>query len=149
MGDFRKPKVFEKAHRIAVRVHQVARAMRDSRYLSLRNQMIRSAESIPTNIVEAARQLSNRDFARFLHYSLNSASELEYQLMLARDIAAAPEAETNALVSEVVEVRKMLHGLIRRVTGGSRDTTRQRAKPGGADSPSGHSEEHVTRDAPT
>ena len=115
MGDYKKLKVWEKGHGLAVRVHRAAKAIRDSRQASLRSQMIRAAESIPTNIVEGSRQASSREFARFLSYALNSASELEYQLILARDIGATPEVETSALIEDLIEVRKMLHGLIRRV----------------------------------
>jgi four helix bundle protein len=77
MGDFKKLKVWQKAHTLAVQIHRVARSMRDSRHTSLRNQIIRAAESIPTNIVEGSRQSTNGDFARFLGYALNSSSELE------------------------------------------------------------------------
>jgi four helix bundle protein len=115
MGDYKKLKVWEKGHSLAVRVHRAAKAIRDSRQASLRSQMIRAAESIPTNIVEGSRQSSSREFARFLSYALNSASELEYQLILAREIGATPEVETSALIEDLIEVRKMLHGLIRRV----------------------------------
>jgi four helix bundle protein len=72
--------------------------------------------SIPTNIVEGRRQESERDFARFLHYSLNSAYELEYHLMLAREIGVIADAEAGSLLAELVEVRKMLHGLLKRIT---------------------------------
>ena len=115
MADFKKLKVWEKAHALAVRVHKLAKSMRATRYASLRNQMITSAESVPTNIVEGSRKASNRDFARFLEYALNSAAELEYHLILAHDIGATPEAETSTLISDAVEIRKMLYGLIRRV----------------------------------
>ena len=77
--------------------------------------MIRSSESIPTNIVEGSRKASNKDFARFLDYSLSSACELEYQLMLARDIGASAEDKTSMLINDLVEVRKMLYGFIRRL----------------------------------
>ena len=115
MGDFRKLKVWEKAHAMAVRAHRLAKSMRSPRYAPLRNQIIRAAESIPTNIVEGSRKASNADFARFLDYALNSTSELEYQLMLARDIGAAEEEESSLLITALTEIRKMLHGLIRRV----------------------------------
>src|SRR5215212_6664837 len=115
MGNFRKLKVWEKSHYLAVRIHQMAISMRSLRYASLRQQMIRAAESIPTNIVEGSRKASNRDFARFLGYAVNSASELEYHLILAHDIGATPETETSTLIADAIEIRKMLHGLIRRL----------------------------------
>jgi four helix bundle protein len=116
VSDFRKLIVWEKAHSLAVSVHRLASAIRHSQHASLRNQMIRASASIPTNIVEGSRQASRREFARFLRYALNSASELEYHLILARDVGATPEAETSALIEDVTEVRKMLHGLLRRIT---------------------------------
>ena len=116
MSDFKKLLVWEKAHALAVHVHRVASAIKHSQHASLRSQMIRASASIPTNIVEGSRQSSRRDFARFLRYALNSASELEYHLMLARDIGATPEEKSSALLEDVTEVRKMLHGLLRRVT---------------------------------
>ena len=132
--------MFEKAHPVAVRVHRLAKKMRDSRFLSLRNQMIRAAESVPTNIVEASRQTSARDFARFLGYSVNSATELEYHLMLAHDIDAAPPEETSALMHDVVEVRRMLHGLIRRVTNPSPPKAKK-SRPRGPEAPTRNSAE--------
>jgi len=71
--------------------------------------------SIPANIVEGRRQESERDFARFLRYSLNSAYELEYHVTLARDIGVLQDADANSLLAEGVEVTRMLHGLLRKL----------------------------------
>ena len=79
--------------------------------------MVRASGSIPANIVEGSRQASRRDFGRFLGYALNSASELEYHLMLSRDIGITAEERTTTLIDNVTEIRKMLHGLLRRVSG--------------------------------
>lgn len=68
--------------------------------------------SIPANIVEGRTQKSERDFGRFLGYAIGSTSELEYHLIAARDIKAITESDFLALLSQVIEVRKMLHGLI-------------------------------------
>ena len=72
--------------------------------------------SIPTNIVEGSGQESRREFGRFLRYAANSATELEYHLIIARDIRAIGLNDFAALVSQTVEVRKMLRGLIKRVS---------------------------------
>ena len=71
--------------------------------------------SIPANIVEGRRQASEKDFARFLRYALNSGCELEYHLIIARDIGVLSEVEFSCLESETIEVRKMLHGLLSRL----------------------------------
>jgi four helix bundle protein len=71
--------------------------------------------SIPANIAEGRRQESERDFARFLRYAINSACELEYHLVVVQDIGALPGRECEALMAELIEVRRMLHGLLNRV----------------------------------
>jgi four helix bundle protein len=117
MSDFKKLLVWQKAHALALHAHRVAMGIRAARYSSLRSQIIRSAMSIPTNIVEGRRQGSDPEFARFLRYSLNSAFELEYHLTLARDIGVIPEDEAISLLDELVVVRRLLHGLLNRITG--------------------------------
>lgn len=75
--------------------------------------MTRAGMSIPANIAEGRRQESEREFARFLRYSVNSASELEYHLIVAVDLGVIDEREGTELMGELIEVRKMLHGLLR------------------------------------
>lgn len=113
MGDFTKLLVWRKAHALALNVHAVAITIRGSNYVSLRSQMIRAAMSMPANIVEGRSQKSERDFARFLGYALNSSSELEYHLMVARDIKAISVSAYTSLFDQTIEVKKMLHGLIK------------------------------------
>ncbi|MGZ3333101.1 MAG: four helix bundle protein, partial [Gemmatimonadaceae bacterium] len=85
MSDFKKLKVWRKAHALALSVRRVATGIRGPDNASLRNQIIRAAMSIPTNIVEGTGQKTGKEFARFIGIALNSASELEYHLMMARD----------------------------------------------------------------
>ena len=71
--------------------------------------------SIPANIAEGRRQLSEKDFARFLRYAVNSAYELEYHLVVAQDTRAIPELEAQEAMANLVQVRKMIHGLLRKL----------------------------------
>ncbi|HXG71400.1 MAG TPA: four helix bundle protein, partial [Gemmatimonadaceae bacterium] len=114
MSDFKNLHVWRKAHALAIHAHRVATAIRRSD-LSLRSQIVRSAMSIPANIVEGRRQSSEKEFARFLRIALNSGCELEYHLIMARDIGVIPDKDANALIGEAIEVRRMLHGLIKRL----------------------------------
>ncbi len=116
VADFKKLKVWQKAHLLAMNVHRVAGRMRAGDHLSLRSQMVRSAMSVPTNIVEGSSQTSARQFTRFLRIALNSTSELEYHLIVAENLNAISGAAALTLRSQVIEVRKMLYALIRRVS---------------------------------
>ncbi len=116
MADFKNLLVWEKAHALMLAVHRSARSIRRSYDVGLRSQMNRAALSIPTNIVEGRRQPSDAEFARFLTIALNSGFELEYHLIAARDVGAISDSDSDALIRRVIELRKMLHGLIRRLT---------------------------------
>ena len=111
VSDFKKLKVWRKAHSLALSVRRVARSIRGADNASLRNQLIRAAMSIPTNIVEGTGQKTGKEFARFIGIALNSASELEYHLIMARDERVIKTNDVESLLSRTIEVRKMLHGL--------------------------------------
>jgi len=75
--------------------------------------MIRAAMSIPANIVEGRGQASDREFCRFLRYAVHSSSELEYHIVMGRDIRAISLSDSKSLLDQVIEVRRMLYGLIK------------------------------------
>jgi four helix bundle protein len=115
VSDYRKLIVWRKAHALALNIHRVAAKLRGADHATLRSQMMRAAMSIPTNIVEGTGQQSRKDFARFIRFSLNSTSELEYHLTVARDTEAIEATDFDSLSAQTIEVRKMLHGLLKRV----------------------------------
>jgi four helix bundle protein len=121
MADYRKLKVWQKAHALSLQTHRAATRIRGPHYTSLRSQIIRSASSIPANIVEGREQKTDPAFARYLRFSISSASELEYHLLEAREMHVVSDGEHLSLSSQVVEVRMMLHGLIRRLERGDAD----------------------------
>lgn len=79
--------------------------------------MRRSCSSIPMNIAEGCGRGTPADFARFLQMAMGSASELEYQLLLARDLEYLPPEDYHTLDRGVVEVKRMLAALIQTVKG--------------------------------
>ena len=123
MSDYKKLVVWQKAHALSLRAHRAATAMKGSDYAALRSQIIRSAMSIPTNIVEGGEQKTEGAFARFLRIALASSSELDYHLRTAMDIGVLPVEDHDALNAQVVEVRMMLHGLIRTLESSAANAT--------------------------
>jgi four helix bundle protein len=112
MSDFKRLLVWQKAHALALHVHWVATRIRGPENAALRSQLIRAAQSIPANIVEGHGQESAKEFARFVRYSINSTSELEYHTICGRDVQAIPECDFTSLTAEMTEVRRMLYGLL-------------------------------------
>ena len=116
VADFKKLRVWRKAHALALNADRIAAEIRRADHKPLRVQMNRAAMSIPTNIVEGRGKRSDRDFARFLGYALGSATELEYHIIVARDVGAIADEDATSLLSHVVEIKKMLRGLIDRLS---------------------------------
>ena len=85
------------------------------KYLDWSRKRRRSASSIPTNIAEGCGRNSNPDFKRFLAISAGSASELEYQLILSKDLKFLSDLTFKELVNETIEIRKMIHSFMKNI----------------------------------
>src|SRR5207249_2202504 len=104
MRDFRELKVWEKTHDLTLAVYKATASFpRDERY-GLTSQIRRSCASIAANIAEGCGRSGEAELARFLQIALGSASELEYHLLLTRDLAFLDRNDYEHLVSEVTEV---------------------------------------------
>jgi four helix bundle protein len=114
--DDRKLKVREKAHRLTLAVYRATTNFPASELYGLTSQMRRSSSSIPTNIVEGCGRSSTAEFVRFLYVSLGSANELEYQILLARDLGMIAPDVADELSSAAEEIKQMLSGLIASAT---------------------------------
>jgi four helix bundle protein len=117
MQDFRKLKVFQRSHALSKEIRKLAAGFPSSGYSKFKTQITDAAESIASNIVEGAGAPTKKEFARFLGISIKSSLELEYRLELALDDGLIGHALWERLTNEVIEIRKMLFGLRKRVLG--------------------------------
>ena len=115
MQDFRRLHVWRRAHAFAVDVRRAVGTFPPRGYADLRSQLTRAAESIVHNIVEGCASASRKEFAHHLNVSIKSASEVDYQLELARDYGLLRYDVWQQLAREVTEIRKMLTALRRTV----------------------------------
>ena len=113
MSDYKKLKVWQKAQDVALESHRATQKIRGRDSAGLRSQITRAAFSIPANIVEGSGVQSTREYSRFVRIALNSSNELEYHLITARDLELIPRATATTLIANTIEVRKMLHGLLK------------------------------------
>lgn len=116
MRDFRQLKVWEKAHHLTLAVYKATAAFPREEMYGLTSQMRRACASVPTNIAEGCGRGSSVDMKRFLYIAFGSASELEYQLLLARDLNLLSEACHEQLTTDTIEVKRMLTSLIHKMT---------------------------------
>ena len=72
------------------------------------SQMRRAASSIPSNIAEGCRREGDAELSRFCLMARGSASELEYQILLARDLNIIESRQHEQLTQQAVEIKRML-----------------------------------------
>jgi four helix bundle protein len=117
MRDFRELQVWQKAHRLILDVYKETTPFPSHERFGLTAQIRRAAVSIGANIAEGAGKNSHPDFARFLQIGLGSASELEYELLLAHDLGYLNEQRHDGLATQVIETKRMLTGFIQYLNG--------------------------------
>jgi four helix bundle protein len=115
MKDFRKLQVWEKAHQLALALYHVTASFpRDETY-GLVSQIRRAASSIPSNIAEGCGRNGDPELSRFCTIARGSASELEYQLLLARDLKLIQLKDYEQLFQQTVEIKRMLTILVQKL----------------------------------
>ena len=112
MQDFRKLKVWQKAHHLALEVYAISANFPRTETFGITSQARRAAVSIAANIAEGSSRCGDKEFGRFLYISLGSASELEYFSILIADLGLLKPAAAAKIGVDAAEIKRMLSGLI-------------------------------------
>jgi len=119
MRDFKELKVWHKAHQLVLDIYQPTCCFPDDEGYGLSAHLRKSALSIPSNIAECCVREGEKEFARFLSIAAGSASETEYQLLLAKDLGYMEPDNYNRLNQQVNDVKRMLNSFIQKLTANS------------------------------
>ena len=106
-----------KVHGLVLRTYKATKQFPREEMYGLTGQVRRASSSIPTNIAEGAGRNTDNELARFLEIAMGSASELEYLLILAKDLDYLDPPDFQNLRSDVVEIKQMLASFIKRLRG--------------------------------
>ena len=112
MQDFRNLKVWQKSHRLALKVYAMTANFPKTEAFGITSQARRAAVSIAANIAEGSARSGDKEFARFLYISLGSASELEYFAILIGDLGLLKKPDAAKIETDSAEIKRMLSGLI-------------------------------------
>jgi four helix bundle protein len=118
MQSFRNLKVWTKAHQLTLDVYKLSRRFPREELFGLTSQARRAAVSIGANIAEGCCRKGDCEMGRFLQIAVGSASELEYHLLVAYDLQLLDDATYKATDAQVIEVKRMLAGLISKLKSG-------------------------------
>jgi len=109
----KKLDVWNRAISFVTRIYDVTRDYPREELYGIVSQMRRAALSIPCNISEGAARQSTKDYIRFLYISLGSASELDVQITVSRNLNYLSDNMFCEISAENEEISKMLMGLIK------------------------------------
>lgn len=115
MKDFRDLAVWQKAHGIVPRIYRATAVFPTEERYGLTSQIRRAAISIPTNIAEGCGRIGDRELRHFLNIAMGSASELQYLLMVAKELDFFSQGQVATLEADIEEVKRMLSGFIKKL----------------------------------
>jgi four helix bundle protein len=108
MRNYRELQVWHKAHTLTLDLYRLSKGFPREEIYGLTSQLRRAAVSIGANLAEGCGRRTSNELARFVRIAMGSASELDYHLLLARDLGFMNEADFVHSTSGLTEVRKML-----------------------------------------
>lgn len=119
MRDFRKLQVWQKAHQLALAAYKETAHFPRTEIYGLVSQMRRAAVSIPTNIAEGCGREGEAELGRYMQIAMGSASELEYELLLAHELGYLGHDQNDQLSQAIEEIKRMLTAFVRKLTADS------------------------------
>lgn len=115
MKSFRDLKVFQKAHALVLDVYKRTSDFPKDEFFSVAGEARRDGVEIAARIARGWGQRRSGDFARYLFMAIGSATELEYHLLLAKDLGLLAESTQSELQQRIEELKNLLESLILRV----------------------------------
>jgi four helix bundle protein len=113
MGNFQNLRVWQIAKELAVKIYQLTRTSSFSKDFGFKDQIQRSAVSVPSNIAEGDESGSDKLSVRYFYIAKGSTAELMTQLIIANEIGYIDSDSKNQLVDECNKISAMLSKLIR------------------------------------
>lgn len=107
---FEKLEVWRRSHALSIELYRLLAECRD---WGFRDQITRAGNSIADNIAEGAERSGKAEFRQFLSYAKGSAGETRSQVLRAIALGYITNEQGSALVIELREISRMIHGLIR------------------------------------
>ena len=104
--------VYQKSIQFVTKIYELTAKFPKSEQFGIISQMRRCAVSIPSNIAEGSARNHIKEFIQFLYISLGSASELETQIIISKNLTFIGENDSENLLNNINEISRMINGLI-------------------------------------
>lgn len=111
---FTKLDAWKEGHSLVVSIYKISKVFPKDELFALTSQIRQAAVSVTSNIAEGFSRNSWKEKVQFYTTAMGSLTELENQLLVARDVGYLSFGEFNALVPQCIRVSKLVGGLIRK-----------------------------------
>jgi four helix bundle protein len=123
-------RVYHDAHSLTLAIYRNSEAFPRDEWFGLRSQIRRAAASVGCNIVEGSARDTTRDYVRFLTLALGSSCELQYLILLVRELELNSRANWADLEEQSKHVSRQLRRLIDRLPGDGESLPGRRSESG-------------------
>lgn len=107
MKDFKSQVIWQRSHKLTVEIYKETKKFPQEEIYGLTSQIRRAVSSIPTNIAEGCGRRTNAELANFLNIASGSASEVEYELLLAKELGYITVEQCDLWTNDICELRSM------------------------------------------
>ena len=117
MYNYERLNVYRRADIMSDAIHGISMGFPKHEMYALGDQMRRAADSVVSNIAEGGRGGTKKEMIMFLRYALGSNNELTAQVRRVDKLGYLKDCESDKILKELIEIGKMISGLIRRFRG--------------------------------
>lgn len=111
MRDFKKYDIWELSHVFTLKIYDITKSYPKNEIYGLISQIRRASYSIPSNISEGCGRDSDAEFNRFLTIAWGSASEVEYLILLSKDLNYIDQDLFIILNEEINLIKRKIYSL--------------------------------------
>jgi four helix bundle protein len=115
LKDFKQLVVWKKSHDLTVAIYKHTSTFPKHELYGLTSQIRPASASIPVNIAEGCGRAGDPELARFFQIAMGSASELEYHILLSKELGFMDESTFSKLTKETTSIKKMLTSFIQKL----------------------------------
>ena len=115
MLNFKDLAIWQRSHQLTIDIYRATLKFPKEEIYGLTSQIRRAVASIPTNIAEGCGRRTNAELANFLNIASGSASEVEYEILLAKEVGYITEEQCELWTKEIGEIRSMLAAYMKRL----------------------------------
>lgn len=108
-------KVWQEGHRLVLNIYQATKVFPKTEMFGLTSQLRRAAVSVTSNIAEGFGRKSQKEKMRFYRIALASLTEIQNQILVAKDVQYLKEEDFNNLAEQTITVAKLTNGLLRSI----------------------------------